>query len=91
MMKKWEELFMEDYSKRKEEKGRMKLTHGYDYTQVVGEIFINKEIYDAVLRGVEFKLIATVRQETLGPEIVGLSLTPLPVTPVNPPSTRVDL
>jgi hypothetical protein len=87
----WEQIFMEDYSKRKEEKRRMKLTHGYDETLVVGEVYLSKEIYDAVLRGVDFRLGATIRQGALGPEIVGLSLVPLPVAPVTTHSYRVDL
>ena len=91
----WEQkvdkFFMEDYTKKNEEKGRMKLTHGFDYTEVVGEIFVNKMIYDGITRGVEFKLVANLKLEATGVEIIGLSLVPIEVAPVHPRRYVADI
>lgn len=51
----------------------MKITHGYDHNHVVGEIFLSREIIDAVASGHRFELVVEYR----GIEPVGVSLMPL--------------
>lgn len=55
----------------------MKLTHGYDYTRVIGEIFLNRETISSIEKGAEYKLGAGLKMTETGLTLVELSLVPI--------------
>lgn len=60
----------------------MKLMHGYDYERIVGEIYLRKEIVDALLSGHTFALGASVRTTAHGTrELACISIIPVPAQP----------
>lgn len=57
-----------------QEGDKLKLTHGYDHSHVVGEVFLSREIINELKRGIRFELAVEFRLPDN--EILGLTLLP---------------